>query len=210
MTEKIKILIALFSLAVGEGRPVSKIDRPYQGKEEPWNCNEDDDCRGNKAQLIAAGKLSATDVQQEVTDISRQLEKVLESYPGLELEILLTEGDDEIVIKAKVNLRGDNDIIDVSDNEDFIDCDEMSDHDASNIFNDKENLNDNNNDDDDDYDDDDDNDDCDYDDDDDFDYYDGDDNEDEDDDEDDDGIDMMLFIMSDGDNDEIDHLFLPE
>ena len=39
-----------------------------------------DDCRGNKARLIAAGKLSATDVQQEVTDISRQLEKVLDSY----------------------------------------------------------------------------------------------------------------------------------
>ena len=218
MTEELKILIVLFALAVGEGKLFRKNDRPYQGKEEPWNCDDNDDCRENKA-LLAAGKLSATDVQQEVTDISRQLEKVLDRHSGLQLETLFTEGDDEIVIKAKVILRADNDIFDVSDDEDFIDYDEVLDQEGYHGLHDEEIWDDDRDDgeiydlndiygqisDDDDDDDDDDNDDDD-DDDDDGDGDDDDDNEDEDDDDNDNvGIDMMLLIVSDGLNDEIDN-----
>ena len=118
-----EILIFLLVLSFIEGRPLSEIDRPYQGKEEPWKCNDDDECLEKKSSMTTK-HLSPIDVQEELTGISRKLENVLHSYPGLELETFYLEKDDEIVVKAKVSLRGCNDNYDIS-------CDFAADDDTS-------------------------------------------------------------------------------
>ena len=120
------ILTFLLVLSFGEGRPVSETDRPNQGKEEQWNCNDDDDCFEKKSPLTTKD-LSPTVVQEELTGISRKLENVLHSYPCLELETFYSKKDDKIVVKAKVSLRGYDDNYDVFS--DFADYDDVSDDD---------------------------------------------------------------------------------
>ena len=72
--------------------PVTKINKPQDDKKEPWNFgdddgNEDDDTDHEDKVPLTAKHLSATDIQEQLTDISKKVEKVLDKYPGLELEI---------------------------------------------------------------------------------------------------------------------------
>ena len=90
--------------------PVTKINKPHDNKKEPWNfgdddADEDDDNIEDKVPLTTK-HLSATDIQEQLTDISKKVEKVLDKYPGLELETFYSEKDDKIVLKAKVSLQG--------------------------------------------------------------------------------------------------------
>ena len=102
-----KIFILLLILVLGEGIPVTKINKPHDDKKEPWDFGdddsvEDDDNLEDKVPLTAI-HLSATDIQEQLTDISKKVEKVLDKYPGLELETFYSEKDDKIVLKAKVS-----------------------------------------------------------------------------------------------------------
>ena len=95
------ILTFLLVLSFGEGRPVSETDRPNQGKEEQWNCNDGDDCFEKKSPLTTK-HLSPTVVQEELTGISRKLENVLHSYPGLELETFYSKKTIKLLSRLKL------------------------------------------------------------------------------------------------------------
>ena len=125
MTGEIQILIVLIVLTLGEGRPLRKINRPYQGKEEPRNC---DDCHGIKTPQ-AANHLSATDVQEELTGkLRQQLEEVLHSSPEVD-DFQLDSEYDEIILKSEVRLRAHNENYYIHDDDDSNDINALHDYD---------------------------------------------------------------------------------
>ena len=79
MNQIMNILVFLLVLAFGQGRSFGKIHRSYQEKEKSRSCDDDDDCRGNKASLTAE-HLPAKDVEKDLTAFSRKLEEVLHSF----------------------------------------------------------------------------------------------------------------------------------
>ena len=127
MTTTTTIFLLLLIPVLGEGMPVTKINKPHDDKKEPWNFGDDDGDKYNdnfedKVPLTAK-HLSTTDTQEQLTDISRKVEKVLDKYPGLELETFYSEKDDKIILKAKVSLQdhvGRTNIFD-DDDDDFTD-----------------------------------------------------------------------------------------
>ena len=125
MTGEIQILIVLIVLTLGEGRPLRKINRPYQGKEEPRNC---DDCRGIKTPQ-AANHLLATGVQEELTGkLRQQLEEVLHSSSEVD-DFQLDSEYDENILKSEVRLRAHNDNYYIHDDDDSNDINALHDYD---------------------------------------------------------------------------------
>ena len=109
--------------------PVTKINKPHDDKKEPWDfgdddADEDDDNIEDKVPLTAK-HLSATDIQEQHTDISNKVIKVLDKYPGLELETFYSEKDDKIVLQAKVSLQDSKNNIFDDDDDDFTDYAEV-------------------------------------------------------------------------------------
>ena len=101
-----KIFNLLLILVLGEGMPVTRINKSaHDDKKEPWSFGDDDDDSHEDKVPSIAKHLSSKDIKEQLSDISKKVENVLDKYPGLELETFYSEKDNKIVLTAKVNLQ---------------------------------------------------------------------------------------------------------
>ena len=74
------LILLMIVIAFGDATPLRRIHRLPQGK-LPWDCADDVNCRDEKSS-ITSKHILATETQEELIRLARQLERVLQNIPG--------------------------------------------------------------------------------------------------------------------------------